>query len=53
VKGKSCKYVNEIPQRLESALSLTKSLHLVKKLQKDIKKAKILHDKAFRASLVS
>ena len=51
--AKSSHYFDRYIQWLESALELEKSQQWNKKLQKMIKKAKLDHDKAFKASLVS
>ena len=51
--AKSSHYFDRYIQWLESALELEKSQQWTKKLQKMIKKAKLDHDKAFKASLVS
>ena len=51
--AKSSHYFDRYIQWLESALELANSQQWTKKLQKMIKKAKLDHDKAFKASLVS
>ena len=46
-------YFDRHVQWLQSAVLLAENQRLIKKLQKDIKKAKSVHDKAYESSLVS
>ena len=51
--AKSSHYFDRHVQWLQSAISMAKNHHWFKKLEKDIKKAKSMHDKAYKVSLVS
>ena len=51
--AKSSHYFDRHVQWLQSALSMAKNHYWLKKLEKDIKKAKSMHDKAYKVSLVS
>ena len=49
----SSNYLDRHVQWLESALSMTKNEKWIKKLQKSVKNAKLMHDNAYKSLLVS